>query len=64
MLNGINLEHFDVGSFVEGKYTLQLNLWDKEKEIKWIFINVYGVAQDEFKHEILNELAEAISKSK
>jgi hypothetical protein len=64
MLNGINLDHFEVGGFVEGKYTLQLNLWDKEKEFKWNFVNVYGVAQEEFKNEFLTELAEIISKNK
>jgi hypothetical protein len=30
ILSGINVEFYDVGSFFEGKYALQLNLWDKK----------------------------------
>jgi hypothetical protein len=36
---------------------LQMNLWDKINKIKWIFLVVYGVAQDEHKIEFLSELS-------
>jgi exonuclease III len=61
MLSGINMEYFDVGSYKEEKYTLRLNLWDKERKLKWNFINVYEAAQDEHKQEFLAELAGMIS---
>jgi hypothetical protein len=64
LLSGINIEFLDVGSFKEGTYTLQMNLWDKEKKEKWNFVNVYGVAQEENKHEFLAELAGVISDCK
>jgi hypothetical protein len=31
ILSVINLQYMDVGDFLEGKYLLQLKLWDKEK---------------------------------
>lgn len=34
ILSGINLDAFDVGPFLEGKYILQLNLWDKVQKKK------------------------------
>jgi hypothetical protein len=64
ILSGVNLQYFDVGSFMEGKYFLQLNLWDKDKKMKWNFINVYGAAQEENKIEFLTELADTIHKIK
>jgi hypothetical protein len=64
IMSGINLEFYDVGAFHEGKFTLQLDLWDKEKRVKWNFINVYGAAQEEDKIGFLTELAGVISKCK
>ena len=40
LLSGVRLEFLDVGSFREGKYILQLNLWDKSRKIKWNFLNI------------------------
>jgi hypothetical protein len=60
---GINTRFLDVGSFTEGEYMLQMNLWDKEKRNKWNLISVYGAAQEENK-KILAELALFCSKSK
>jgi hypothetical protein len=39
---GINVRFMDVGSFYEGEYMLQMNLWDKEKRERWNLINIYG----------------------
>jgi hypothetical protein len=61
MLSGVNLELYDVGAFQEGKYCLELNIWDKTKRVKWNFINVYGVAHEEDKDEFLAEIAGFIS---
>jgi hypothetical protein len=58
------MEFFDVGSFTEGKYSLQLNLWDKRRREKWNFINIYGAAQEEHKDEFLAELADRLNKNK
>jgi hypothetical protein len=63
-MSGINLEFYDVGAFHEGKFTLQLDLWDKEKRVKRNFINVYGAAQEEDKIDFLTELAGLINKCK
>ena len=57
LLCGIDINLYDVGSFKDGKYMLQLNLWDKTNKIKWNFINVYGAAQEENKNEFLAEFA-------
>ena len=57
ILSGINNEMMDVGALSEGKYMLQLNLWDKMAKRKWNFINIYGAAQEENKREFLTELA-------
>jgi len=32
ILSGINLEFFDVGFFKEGKFILQMHLWDKQNK--------------------------------
>lgn len=63
ILVGINTEFLDVGSFIEGTYMLQLNLWDKQIRTKWNLITVYGAAQDE-KDAFLSELALFCSKNK
>lgn len=57
ILVGINMEFLDVGSFTEGEYMLQLNLWDKKLRVKWNLIVVYGAAQEEGKDSFLAELA-------
>ena len=62
-MSGINLEYFDVGSFQEGQFLLQLNLWDKVMKRKWNFVNVYGPAQDEHKRGFLAELANFCSNN-
>jgi hypothetical protein len=61
---GINVRFMDVGSFYDGEYMLQMNLWDKEKREKWNLINVYGAAQDKKKEDFLSELALFCSKNK
>jgi hypothetical protein len=45
----VNTEFLDVGSFSEGEYMLQMNMWDKQLRLKWNLIIVYGVAHDEKK---------------
>jgi len=47
ILSGINTDLLDVGSFQEGHFMLQLNLWDKKLKKRWNLVNVYGAAQDE-----------------
>jgi hypothetical protein len=64
ILSGINLEFYDVGAFPEGKYILQLTLWDKHKKIKWNFLNVYGAPHEEDKADFLAQLALMCSKCK
>jgi len=64
LLTGINIDMLDVGTFKEGKYMLQMNLWDKTLKKKWNFINAYGAAQEENKNEFLSELANFCSNNK
>jgi len=49
ILSGVRLGFYDVGSFKEGNFVLQLNLWDKKYKIKWNFLNVYGSPHDDHK---------------
>ena len=64
ILSGINTNIYDVGSFHEGKYILQLNIFDRERKLKWNFLSVYGAPQEENKIEFLIELASFCSKNK
>ena len=57
ILSGIRLNSLDVGSFKEGKYILQLNLWDKTLKTKWNFMNIYGSPHEVSKEDFLTELA-------
>jgi exonuclease III len=64
ILAGVRKEFYDVGSFQQGDHMLQMNLWDKVNKIKWIFLVVYGAAQDEHKIEFLSELSAFCSTNK
>lgn len=64
ILSGVNMDTLEVGSFTEGKYMLQLDIWDKILKKKWNFINVYGAAKEENKTEFLAELARFCANNK
>lgn len=64
ILIGIRLELYHVGSFHQGEYILQLNLWDKINECKWNLMIVYGAAHEDQKLAFLSELSAFCSKSK
>ena len=49
ILCGVKKDLYDVGSFHQGEYMLQMNLWDKINKIKWNFLVVYGAAHEENK---------------
>jgi hypothetical protein len=57
ILVGIKIEFYDVGSFKQGDFLLQVNLWDKQLKQKWNLIMVYGAAQEENKLAFLSELS-------
>ena len=57
ILVGIRKEWFEVGSFQQGNFMLQVNLWDKMAKIKWNILIVYGAAQEEHKMDFLTELS-------
>ena len=63
ILSGINTDFLDVGVLCEGKYILQMDVWDKQLKQKWNFLNIYGAAQLEQKNEFLAELAHFCSKN-
>lgn len=63
ILVAIRNEFYDVGSFHQGEFMLQLNLWDKVNKIKWNLLVVYGAAQDENKVKFLSELSVFCSRS-
>jgi hypothetical protein len=44
ILVGVKLDLYDVGSFRQGEYMIQLNLWDKMIRVKWNLSIVYGAA--------------------
>jgi hypothetical protein len=56
-LVGVLIERFDVGSFNQGEFMLQMNLWDKALKIKWNLLVVYGAAHEEKKLAFLAELS-------
>ena len=43
---------------------MQLNIFDRERKLKWNFLNVYGAPQEENKIEFLTELASFCGKNK
>lgn len=49
ILVGVLIERFDVGSFKQGEFMIQMNLWDKVMKTKWNLLVVYGAVQDENK---------------
>lgn len=57
ILVGIKMEWYDVGSFKQGEFMSQLNLWDKLNRVKWNLLVVCGAAQDENKTTFLAELS-------
>lgn len=57
ILVGVKTDLYDVGSFQQGDFMLQMNLWDKINKIKWNLLIVYGAAHDEHKLEFLSELS-------
>jgi hypothetical protein len=63
ILVGIRKEFYDVGSFRQGDFMLQLNLWDKQNQVKWNLLVVYGAAQEENKIKFLSELSPLCSSN-
>jgi hypothetical protein len=61
ILVGIRNEWYDVKSFKQGEFMLQMNLWDKLNKVKWNLLVVYGAAQDENKTDFLAELSSLCS---
>jgi len=57
ILVGVRIELYDVGSFQEGKYMIQVNLWDKQLKQKWNLLIVHGAPEDDNKMEFLAELS-------
>jgi exonuclease III len=64
LLMGVSTSNYDVGSFREGEFMLELCLWDKEQRRKWNLINAYGAAQDDRKESFLTELTHFCSRNK
>lgn len=62
ILTGVKVERFDVGSYKEKEYILQLKMWDKDLSFKSNLINVYSTAQEEHKENFLLELADFCSR--
>jgi exonuclease III len=63
ILVGVKLELYEVGSFRQGEYMIQLNLWDKLAKIKWNLLIVYGAAHEEGKIPFLSELSSFCSSN-
>lgn len=63
ILVGVRLDLYEVSSFRQGEYMIQLNLWDKVARIKWNLLVVYGAAQEEGKIPFLSELSSFCSSN-
>jgi hypothetical protein len=63
ILVGVRIDLYDVGSFQQGDYMIQMNLWDKRNKVKWNLLIVYGAAHDEHKLEFLSELSSFCSRN-
>lgn len=63
ILVGVLIESYEVGSFRQGEYMIQLNLWDKLAKIKWNLLIVYGAAHEEGKIPFLSELSNFCSSN-
>ena len=57
ILVGVRIDIYDVVSFKQGEFMIQLNLWDKQARMKWNLLIVYGAAQEEGKMTFLSELS-------
>ena len=64
ILVGAKREFFYVGSFHQGDFMLQLNLWDKIYKTNWNLSIVYGAAHDDNKMNFLTELSAFCSRNK
>lgn len=63
ILVGVKLDLYEVESFRQGEYMIQLNLWDKLSKIKWNLLIVYGTAHEEGKVPVLSELSSFCSSN-
>ena len=62
ILLGVNRDKFDIIEVKHGRYTLQVNLFDKSKSCSWALLVVYGAAQDENKPEFIAEMSSMCHK--
>jgi hypothetical protein len=56
ILVGINSEMLQIKMVNTGDFCVKLHLKSKNDGFEWVFIPVYGAAQDTFKHLFLSEL--------
>lgn len=63
ILLGVRIEFYDVGSFQQGEFMIQANLWDKVNKVKWNLLVVYGAAHDDQKNNFLTELSTFCSRN-
>jgi hypothetical protein len=63
ILVGVKLDLYEVGSFRQCEYMIQLNLWDRLAIIKWNLLIVYGATNEEGKIPFLSELSSFCSSN-
>jgi hypothetical protein len=63
ILVGVRKEFYDVCSFKQGDFMLQVNLWDKQNKVKRNLLVVYGAAKEENKINFLSELSQFCSSN-
>jgi hypothetical protein len=56
ILLGVNAAILDISMIVEGDFFIKFHLCNKLDNFKWILMEVYGPAQDNFKMTFLSEL--------
>jgi hypothetical protein len=53
---GVNLDIFIVDQIIHGNFYVKFKLKNKNTNFQWILISVYGLAQEDRKHNFLKEL--------
>jgi hypothetical protein len=64
LLVGIASDVFEVLEHEEGDFTLRCLVHHKDKDFTWNLINVYGVAQSDYKYKFLCDFFPFCSRSK
>jgi hypothetical protein len=60
-LLGIDLDIFDIGAVDEGDFYVKWHLCNKENNLKWALVAIYGPTQSNLKEKFLTEMVQMCS---